>query len=73
MRWENAVARIKNIECTLSDRVLAFKLLNRSHDQLTDMEHKLVISGVDYKVGAEKKTLEEQTKASLKKILANFR
>ena len=65
--WENMYHKTKNAGCELTDMVLAFKLLYAC--SLSEMEIKLVLTGVDYKVGKEKSSLLAQTKESLKKFV----
>ena len=49
----------------MSDMVLAFNLLDTS--DLSDMERKLVLTGVNYTEGKSNKTLLSQMKEALKK------
>ena len=64
--WENCYFKMKNVQCEYSDLILAFKLLQAS--QLTEIDTKLVLTGVNYKEGKEKKNMLEQVKDSLKKF-----
>ena len=66
-RWEQAVAKIKKMDCDISDKVKAFKLLKAA--KVTQIERQLVIGGVNYEDGKTKKDLETQTKNSLKKFI----
>ena len=65
--WENTYAKVKVAGCEMSDQVLAYKLLHAM--DLTDMDKKLVLTGVDYAVGKEKKNMLSQMAASLKKFV----
>ena len=64
--WENRYHKLKNVGCEYSDMILAFKLLDSC--KLSSVDQKFVLTGVDYKVGLEKKTLFEQMMESLKKF-----
>ena len=57
----------KVVGCEMSDIVLAYKLLHAI--DLPEMDRKLVLTGVDYVVGKEKKTMLKQMTASLKKFV----
>ena len=65
--WENCYHKVKNNDCTMSDMVLAFNLLDTS--DLSDMERKLVLTGVNYTEGKSNKTLLSQMKEALKKFI----
>ena len=64
--WKNIYYKAKMVGCDYSDIILAFKLLQDSN--LEDMEIKLVLTGVNYTVGKEKKNLLDQVVESLKKF-----
>ena len=64
--WENCYYKMKNADCTYSDLILAFKLMQAS--KLNEIETKLVLTGVNYAEGKEKKNLLKQVKDSLKKF-----
>ena len=64
--WENCYYKMKNNDCTYSDIILAFKLLQASKQN--EIETKLVLTGVNYKDGRADKDLLEQVKDSLKKF-----
>ena len=64
--WENCYFKMKNVQCEYSDLILAFKLLQAS--QLNEIDTKLVLTGVDYKEGKDKKNMLDQVKESLKKF-----
>ena len=66
-KWESAYMKMKKTGCELADMVMAYKLLHSCN--LTDMEVKLVLTGVNYQEGMEKKNLFEQTKEGLKKFV----
>ena len=63
--WENKCHQLKNEGCTYSDMILAFKLLDSC--KLSAVDQKFVLTGVDYKLGLERKNLFDQMKESLKK------
>ena len=65
--WENIYHKSRNAGCEFADTVLAFKLLHAYN--LMEMEVKLVLTGVVYKVGKETKNMLTQTKGTLKKFL----
>ena len=65
--WENCYHKVKNNGCEMSDMVLAFSLLDTS--ELSEMDRKLVLTGVDYTEGKESGTLLSQMKDALKKIV----
>lgn len=67
--WENSYAKVKAAGCDMSDQVLAYKLLTAM--DLKEMECKLVLTGVDYKTGHEKKDLLAQMTASIKKFVGH--
>ena len=52
--WTTAYKKAVNIGCTLSDKVLAFKLLDAAN--LSNMERNLVLTAVNY----EKDKLQDQ-------------
>ena len=58
---------VSNNDFTMSDMVLAFNLLDTS--DLSDMERKLVLTGVNYTEGKSNKTLLSQMKEALKKFI----
>ena len=62
--WNAAYRKAVNIGCSLSDKVLAFKLLDASN--LTNIERNLVLTGVNYK----EKELLAQMEAALKKFVS---
>ena len=64
--WENSYFKMSKLECTYSDTILAFKLLQSS--KLNEIETKLVLTGVNYSEGKTKKDLLQQVKDSLKKF-----
>ena len=64
---DNTYHKSKNAGCELADTVLAFKLLHAYN--LMEMEVKLVLTGVVYKIGKETKNMLTQTKGTLKKFL----
>ena len=65
--WENCYHKVKNNGCEMSDMVLAFSLLDTS--ELSEMDRKLVLTGVNYTEGKEKGTLLSQMKDALKKFV----
>ena len=65
--WEKIYHKTKKQGCEISDMVLAFKLLHACN--ISEMDIKLVLTGVNYKEGKEKKNMMEQTKESLKKFV----
>ena len=64
--WENKYHQLKNVGCEYADMILAFKLLDASN--LTEVDQKFVLTGVDYSTGLKAKTLFDQMKESLKKF-----
>ena len=58
---------MKNNGCEMSDMVLAFNLLDTA--DLSEMDRKLVLTGVNYSEGKSKKTLLTQMKDALKKFV----
>ena len=64
--WENSYHKAKKVGCDYSDIILAFKLLKDA--KLSEIETKLVLTGVDYADGKANKNLCEQVKSSLKKF-----
>ena len=65
--WEMTYRRTKTIGCELADMVLAFKLLDAAN--LSDVERSLVLTGVDYAQGEEKKNFKEQMQGAMKKFV----
>ena len=65
--WENSYHKVKNNGCDMSDMVLAFNLLDTA--DLSEMDRKLVLTGVNYSEGKSKKTLLTQMKDALKKFV----
>lgn len=65
--WENLYTKTKKQGCTLTDMVLAFKLLKAC--KLSDIETNLVLTGVDYVKGKNEKNMLTQVKDSLKKFI----
>ena len=61
--WNAAYKKAVNVGCQLSDKVLAFKLLNAAN--LSNIERNLVLTGVNY----EAKDLKNQMEAALKKFV----
>ena len=53
--WENKYHQLKNVGCEYADMILAFKLLDASN--LTEVDQKFVLTGVDYATGLKAKTL----------------
>ena len=64
--WQNTCYKAKKVGCDFSDTILAFKLLQDSN--LSEIEVKLVLTGVNYTEGVAKKDLLNQVMASLKKF-----
>ena len=62
--WENKYHQLKNVGCEHANMILAFKLLYASN--LTEVDQKFVLTGVDYSTGLKAKTLINQIKESLK-------
>ena len=58
--------KMKKVGCEFSDLILAFKLLQAS--KLNEIDTKLVLTGVNYAEGKDKKNMMEQVKDSLKKF-----
>ena len=65
--WENSYHKVKNNGCEMSDMVLAFNVLDTA--DLSEMDRKLVLTGVNYSEGKSKKTLPIQMKDALKKFV----
>ena len=65
--WENLYEKVKQKGCSLSDMVLAFKLLEAA--KLTDIETNLVLTGVDFVNGKTQGTMLSQVKESLRKFV----
>ena len=65
--WEMAYRKTKTTGCELADMVLAFKLLDAAN--LSAIEKNLVLTGVDYAEGENKKNLKEQMQVTLKKFV----
>ena len=61
--WNVAYAKAETVGCTLSDKVLAFKLLDAAN--LTSIERNLVLTGVDY----AKANLRDQMEKALRKFV----
>ena len=61
--WNAAYKKAVNVGCQLSDKVLAFKLLNAAN--LSNIERNLVLTGVNY----DAKDLKNQMEAALKKFV----
>ena len=61
--WNTAYRKTVNIGCSLSDKVLAFKLLDAAN--LSNMEKNLVLTGVNY----EMIDLRGQMEIALKKFV----
>jgi hypothetical protein len=61
--WNSAYKKTVNIGCSLSDKVLAFKLLDAAN--LTNMEKNLVLTGVKY----EEADLQGQMENALRKFV----
>ena len=64
--WENSYTKMKNKNFVYSDDILGFKLL--ADAKLSEIDTKLVLTGVDYTDGKTKKNLLQQVKDSLKKF-----
>ena len=64
--WENKYHKLKNVGCEYSDMILAFKLLDASN--LSEVDQKFVLTGVDYGKGLRKETLFDQMKERLNKL-----
>jgi hypothetical protein len=64
--WQNICFKAKKVGCDFSDTILAFKLLQDAN--LSEMDIKLVLTGVDYSAGKTKKDLLDQLTKSLKKF-----
>ena len=65
--WETLYAKTQKQGCTLTDMVLAFKLLKAC--KLSEMEVNLVLTGVDFGRGKDDKSMLKQVKESLKKFV----
>ena len=64
--WEMSYHKLKATGCDYSDSILGLKLLEDS--QLSDMDTKLVLTGVNFKEAKDKKDLQTQITNSLKKF-----
>ena len=64
--WEMSYFKLKATGCEYSDAILGLKLLENS--QLGDMDTKLVLTGVTFQDGKDKKNLQKQITNSLKKF-----
>ena len=64
--WTNSYHKLKTAGCVYPDIILGFKLLEAA--KLSDIDTKLVLTGVDYTSAKEKKNLEKQISDSLKKF-----
>ena len=64
--WENMYHKAKKVGCDYSDIIRAFKILEDA--KLGEMDVKLVLTGVDYQQGKDKKDLYDQIVRSLKKF-----
>ena len=65
--WSMSHSKAKAMGCEMSDKVLAFLLLDAAN--LTPIERNLVLTGVDYTIGEEKKDLLDQMQIALKKFV----
>ena len=65
--WENLYAKVQQKGCTLSDMVLAFKLLQSA--KLSDIEMNLVLSDVNFSDGKQSNDMLVQVKESLRKFI----
>ena len=63
--WNAAYKKAVNIGCSLSDKVLAFKLLHSAN--LSNIERNLVLTGVNYET--KKDDLKDQMEVALKKFV----
>ena len=64
--WEMSYHKLKATGCEYSDSILGLKLLEDA--QLSDMDTKLVLTGVNFNEGKTKKNLQTQITNSLKKF-----
>ena len=64
--WNSSYQKAVNIGCSLSDKVLAFKLLDAAN--LSNIERNLVLTGVDY----DKTNLKDQMEAALRKFVGRY-
>ena len=64
--WTNSYHKLKTAGCVYPDIILGFKLLDSA--KLSDMDTKLVLTGVDYATAKTNKNLEKQISDSLKKF-----
>ena len=64
--WEMAYQKLKATGCECSDSIHGLKLLEDA--QLSDMDTKLVLTGVNYQEAKDKKDLQKQITSSLKKF-----
>ena len=64
--WENEYYKMEAAGCKYPDIILAFKVLKAS--MLSELDTKLVLTGVDYEKGKKNETLLTQMKESLKKF-----
>ena len=64
--WSNSYHKLKTAGCVYPDIILGFKLLDAA--KLSEMDTKLVLTGVDYATAKTKKDLEKQISDSLKKF-----
>ena len=69
MEWENSYYEVKNNGCKMSDKVIAFNVLDSA--DLSQMDRKLVFPGMNYSEGKSKKTLLIQMKDDLKKFVGD--
>ena len=67
--WKNIYHKAKVVGCDFSDTILAFKLLQDAN--LSKIDIKLVLTGVDYATGKTQKNLMNQIVDSLKKFKGN--
>ena len=65
-QWNTKQKIAKSAGCEYSDSILAFKLLEKSNLEESDV--KVILTQVDYKTGKEKKNLLQQMQTSLKKF-----
>ena len=64
--WKNIYHKAKAVGCDFSDTILAFKMLQDAN--LSEMDVKLVLTGVNYSSGKTNKNLLDQVVESLKKF-----
>ena len=64
--WTNVYHKLKTTGCVYPDIILGFKLLEAA--KLSDIDTKLVLTGVDFATAKDKKDLEQQISNSLKKF-----